>query len=276
MLKKYSIFDLWLRVLLFFSICVVLIFSLQVFVIPLLRTLFNEGNPLPTTIEINIQRAVNGIVGVGLVYAFLNFDRQSMKVSGFQWIDSNAKKWILYSIPITLAGLIPTVIIELIFGIVTFLGILDIIGIVLTLGVTIFAIGLGEEILFRGYLQRILETRYSFEISAVVSAFLFGLLHFLLVSPSGLLYMVAILFSAFVIGLTFSYTFKKTNYNLIFPVAIHGFWDFFLFIFHAEFVYNTWLQVVMEISASTVGALVIFLLVKYYTENFQKLPTETQ
>ena len=277
MLKKYSIFDLWLRVLLFFSICVVLIFSLQVFIIPLLRTLFNDGNPLPTTIEINIQRIVNGIVGVGLVYVFLNFDRQGMKVSGFQWIDSKAKEWILYSIPITLAGLIPTVIIESIFGIVIFHGILDIIGIILTLGVTLLAIGLGEEILFRGYLQRILQTRYSFEISAVISAFLFGLLHFWLASPSrSIYYMVAILFSAFMIGLTLSYTFKQTNYNLILPVAIHGFWDFFLFIFLAEFVYDTWLQVVMEISASTIGAIIIFLLVKYYSENYQKLPSETQ
>ncbi|MCK4848997.1 MAG: CPBP family intramembrane metalloprotease, partial [Candidatus Heimdallarchaeota archaeon] len=255
----------------------VLIFSLQVFIIPLLRTLFNDGNPLPTTIEINIQRIVNGIVGVGLVYVFLNFDRQGMKVSGFQWIDSKAKEWILYSIPITLAGLIPTVIIESIFGIVIFHGILDIIGIILTLGVTLLAIGLGEEILFRGYLQRILQTRYSFEISAVISAFLFGLLHFWLASPSrSIYYMVAILFSAFMIGLTLSYTFKQTNYNLILPVAIHGFWDFFLFIFLAEFVYDTWLQVVMEISASTIGAIIIFLLVKYYSENYQKLPSETQ
>jgi membrane protease YdiL (CAAX protease family) len=277
MLKKYSIFDLWLRVLLFFSICVVLIFSFQVFVIPLLRTLFNEGNPFQPTLEINIQRAVNGIVGIGLVYAFLKFDRQSMKVSGFQWNSSKAKEWILYSIPITLAGLIPTVIIERYFEIVIFEGILDIIGIIITLGVTILAIGIGEEILFRGYLQRILETRYSFEISAVISAFLFGLLHFWLAAPSrSIYYMVAILFSAFVIGLTFSYTFKQTNYNLILPVAIHGFWDFFLFIFLAEFVYETWLQVIMEISASAVGALIIFLLVKYYSENYQNLPKETQ
>ncbi len=276
MLRKYSIFDLWLRVLLFFSICVVLIFSFQVFVIPLLRTLFNEGNPLPNTLEINIQRTVNGIVGVGLVYAFLSFDRQSMKESGFQWIGSNAKEWILYSIPITLAGLIPTVIIEAIFRIVLFHGVLDLVGILLTLGVTIFAIGLGEEILFRGYLQRILQTRYSFEISAVISALLFGLLHFLLIAPGkNILYMIAILFSAFVIGLTLSYTFKQTNYNLIFPVAIHGFWDFFLFIFLAEFIYDTWLQVILEISASTIGAIIIFLCVKNYSENYQRLPTET-
>ncbi|MHA1946442.1 MAG: CPBP family intramembrane glutamic endopeptidase [Candidatus Hodarchaeales archaeon] len=275
-MRKYSILDLWLRVILFFSICVVLIFSFQVFVIPLLRTLFNEGNPLPNTLEINIQRTVNGIVGLGLVYAFLSFDRQSMKESGFQWIGSNAKEWILYSIPITLAGLIPTVIIEGIFGIVFFRGVLDLVGIVLTLGVTVFAIGLGEEILFRGYLQRILQTRYSFEISAVISAFLFGLLHFLLIAPGeNLHYMIAILFSAFVIGLTLSYTFKQTNYNLIFPVAIHGFWDFFLFIFLAEFIYDSWLQVILEITASSVGAVIIFLLVKYYTENSQNLPTET-
>jgi len=136
-------------------------------------------------------------------------------------------------------------------------------------------IGIGEEILFRGYLQRILESRYSFENSALISAFLFGFLHFWLKSTSrSVLSMVAILFSATVIGLTFSYTFKITGYNLIFPIAIHGFWDFFLFIFQIDFIYNTWLQVGMEIFASTIGAIVIFLLVRYYAENYQKLPSQ--
>ena len=275
-MKKYSLIDLWLRVILFFSICVILIFSFQAFVLPLVTTVFNSGESYPQTIKLNIQRAMNGIVGIGLVYVFLRMDRLRMAVSGFEWDKHRGKEWILLSIPITLAGLIPTVIIELIFEIIEINALLDILGILSTLLVTIFAIGLGEELLFRGYLQRILETRYSFKNSALISAFLFGLLHLLLVAAGSgdVMYMVAILFSAFAIGLTFSYTFKITQYNLIFPVAIHGFWDFFLFIFQVNFYYDTWLRVIMEIGASCVGALVIFLVVRYYAENYQKKPNQ--
>ncbi|MHA1993692.1 MAG: CPBP family intramembrane glutamic endopeptidase [Candidatus Hodarchaeales archaeon] len=274
-MKKYSFSDLWLRVILFFSICVILIFSFQSFVLPLVTTVFNNGENFPLTIRLNIQRAMNGVVGIGLVYVFLRMDRLKMAVTGFEWDKDMAIEWILWSIPITIAGLIPTVIIEYIFGIIIINQLLDILGILLTLFVTIFMIGIGEEILFRGYLQRILESRYSFQNSAILSAFLFGLLHFWLASTSGsVLYMVAILFSATVIGLTFSYTFKITGYNLILPVAIHGFWDFFLFIFQVDFIYDTWLRVIMEISASSIGALVIFLVVRYYAENYQKKPSQ--
>jgi membrane protease YdiL (CAAX protease family) len=225
-------------------------FTLQVFVLPLVRALFNDGEPFASsTLEINIQRMMNGVVGVGLVYIFLNFDRQTLKAIGFTW----------HQIEIIILH-------EL----------LDILGIFLTLLVTVLAIGVGEELLFRGYLQRIFETRYSFQNSALMSAFLFGLLHFLLATTSrSIYYMVAILFSALVIGLMLSYTYQQTGYNLIFPIAIHGFWDFFLFIFQAEFVYSDWFIVIMEISASTIGAVVILLLVQYYIDNYQNLSEVT-
>lgn len=269
--------DLWIRVILFFSICVILMFTLQVFVLPLVRALFNDGEPFASsTLEINIQRMMNGVVGVGLVYIFLNFDRQTLKAIGFTWHQRKGKEWLIISIPIALIGLIPTVLIELIFEIIILHELLDILGIFLTLLVTVLAIGVGEELLFRGYLQRIFETRYSFQNSALMSAFLFGLLHFLLATTSrSIYYMVAILFSALVIGLMLSYTYQQTGYNLILPIVIHGFWDFFLFIFQAEFVYRDWFIVIMEISASTVGAVIIFLLVRYYIENYQNLSEVT-
>jgi membrane protease YdiL (CAAX protease family) len=222
----------------------------------------------PPIIEISIIRSMNGIVGIGLVYVFLRFDRQKMDVVGFKWDKDLGVKWILISIPIAIIGLIPTVFIESVGGIVKFYELLDLVSIFLTLLVTIFAIGLGEEIIFRGYLQTLLETKYSFLFSACVSAFLFGLVHFLLLSPSGAINdMIAIVFSAAAIGLTFSYVFKSTDYSLIFVVSIHGFWDFFLFIFQAEFSYEGFLEVILEIFASIIGAIVIFLLVYEYTTN---------
>jgi membrane protease YdiL (CAAX protease family) len=218
---------------------------------------------------------MNGIVGIGLVYVFLRFDRHKLKVVGFEWSQLKAKEWILVSIPITIAGLVPTVIIELIFGIITFGNLLDPITMVMTFIVTFFAIALGEEILFRGYLHSILETRYSFSFAAIVSAALFGLLHFLLATTGrNLFHMFAILLAAFVIGLALSYTYKITGYNLILPVAIHGFWDFFLFMFEADFIYEDLLHVIMETVASAVGAVMIYWAVKYYAEKYQNLSSE--
>jgi membrane protease YdiL (CAAX protease family) len=253
-MRKYSIQDLWIRVILFFTICVILIFSFQGFALRIARTVFNNGNAFPANMELNIVRAMNGIVGIALVYVFLLFDRQKMNVTGFFWENEFGVEWIILSIPITLAGFIPTIIIEHTFGIVIIGELQDIIGIFMSLIIAFFAFGIGEELLFRGYIQTVIETRYSFIIAAVVSSGLFGLLHFLLVAPSGNLEsMIAILFSAFAIGLTFSYAFKTTKYNLILPIAIHGFWDFFIFAFQADFTYENFFFAFIEIFASIVG-----------------------
>lgn len=266
-MKKYSTQDLWVRVILFFVICVILIFTFQTFIIPLVRQLFNNGYPFPETLETNLIRAMNGIVGIGLVYAFLQFDRQKMETVGFSWNNKMASEWILISVPITIIGLIPTVIIELTFEILpSELALVDPIAIILNFSAAMFAIALGEEILFRGYIQSILETEYSFIVAAIVSAGLFGLLHLLLLARFGRFEdMFAILFSAFFIGLTFSYVFKTTRYNLILPVAIHGFWDTFYFIFQAETTYESFFHTFMGIIASMIGALVIFVLMYLYT-----------
>ncbi len=265
-MKKYSTQDLWIRIILFFAICVILIFSFQGFVLRFVRTLFNDGNAYPETLEINLVRAMNGIVGIGLVYIFLQFDRKKMSESGLSWDKKFGWEWILLSIPITIAGFIPTILIEYTFEIVVVEGLLDIVGILLSLIIAFFAFGVGEELLFRGYLQTILETKYSFIFSAIVSAALFGLLHLLLLAPGGRLEdMFAILFSAFAMGLTFSYVFKTTKHNLIFPIVIHGFWDFFYFAFQAETTYETFFHTIVGIGASIIGAAVIFLLVYLYS-----------
>ncbi|MFW9778127.1 MAG: lysostaphin resistance A-like protein [Candidatus Heimdallarchaeota archaeon] len=264
-MRKYSNTDLWLRVILFFAICVTLIFTFQVFAIPLARTVLNSGDALPLIFEVNLVRSMNGIVGVGLVYVFLKFDRRTLDVVGVSWDKKWGKEWILVGVPITLAGWIPTVIIELLFQIIEFPLLLDPLGIVLTFIITMFFIGFGEEILFRGYIQNVVETRYSFEIGTLVSGFLFGTLHFLLITPSqDINNMIAVSLSAFVIGITFSYVYKISGYNLIFPTVIHGFWDFFLFIGSAEFFYEDFLKVIAEIAASIVGAMIILGIVYYY------------
>lgn len=279
-MRKFTTENLWIRVILFFIICLILIFSLQSFVVPLLESMFNSGTKFPDTLRVNITRAMNGVVGIGLVYVFLKFDRQKLHVVGFKWNKDFGSEWIVLGLLIAILALIPTVIIELLFEIIPWkeqpLVLLDIFSLLLTLLVAVLAIGLGEELLFRGYLQTILETKYSFMFSAIISAFLFGLLHFFLWWPTGSLEnMYAILFSAFAIGFSLSFVFKITNYNLTLAVAIHGFWDFILFAFQAEFVYIDFPHVLIEIFASFIGAAVIFYCVYQYSERRLKQISET-
>ena len=69
-----------MRITLFFIISVILIFSFQV-------TIFQIGRNLnlnPSIIE-NLVRSVNGIVGMGLVYIFLKFDRLNFDLIGLKW-----------------------------------------------------------------------------------------------------------------------------------------------------------------------------------------------
>lgn len=272
-MRKYTTQDLWIRVILFFAICVILIISFQQFAFRLVNTLFGDTYTVlaeslgldPRTFEVNLVRAMNGVVGIVLVYVFLHFDRQKMDAVGFSWNSEFGWEWILLSIPITIAGIIPTIIIEYSFEIATIAGLLDIIGIGLSLLIAYFAFGIGEELLFRGYLQTILETKYQFIYAASISAALFGLLHLLVLAPGGNLpSMFAILFSAFAMGLTFSYVFKTTKYNLIFPIAIHGFWDFIYFAFQADTNYETFAHTLIGTFASIIGAAIIFLCVYLY------------
>lgn len=270
-MRKYTTENLWIRIILFFITCIILIFSLQSFIVPLLESMFNAGNKFPDTLRVNITRAMNGVVGIGLVYVFLKFDRQKLHVVGFKWNKDFGSEWIALGFLIATLALIPTAIIELFFEIIPWreqpLALLDIFSLLMTLLVAVLAIGLGEELLFRGYLQTILETKYSFMFSAIISALLFGLLHFFLWWPTGSLEnMIAILFSAFAIGLSLSFVFKKTNYNLTLAVAIHGFWDFILFAFQAEFEYIDLPHVIIEIFASFIGAAVIFYCVYQYSK----------
>ncbi|GAG08049.1 unnamed protein product, partial [marine sediment metagenome] len=81
-MKKYSTQDLWTRVILFFTICVILVFSLQYFILRIVRGVLNNGEPFPSTLEVNLVRAMNGVVGIVLVYVFLRFDRQKMNAAG--------------------------------------------------------------------------------------------------------------------------------------------------------------------------------------------------
>jgi membrane protease YdiL (CAAX protease family) len=93
-------------------------------------------------------------------------------------------------------------------------------GIVFGISVSIIA-GLGEELLFRGVVQGLLQRFTSAPVAVAISAAVFGALHS--VSP-----MYAV--KAGLIGVYFSVLLCKTN-NLAVPIISHALWDTLVFVF---------------------------------------------
>jgi membrane protease YdiL (CAAX protease family) len=134
--------------------------------------------------------------------------------------------------------------------------------------VILFGVAIGEELMFRGYILRLLESNLSFWTAAFASSISFGVLHSLLRVNISLNEMIAVGVSATAFGMMFSYAFLKTGRNLLFPIIIHATWNFGIFIFNTEFYYNNLLQVTTEILSQIVAAFllvfIIFIYVKYY------------
>jgi membrane protease YdiL (CAAX protease family) len=87
-------------------------------------------------------------------------------------------------------------------------------GIAVAIGFSI-AVGIGEELLFRGVLQALLQRFTGIPVAVAISAAVFGACH-----PHGLLYTVVTgLFGGY-----FSFLWMKTN-NLAVPIIAHAVWD---------------------------------------------------
>lgn len=82
--------------------------------------------------------------------------------------------------------------------------------------------GIGEEVLFRGFLQPWLETLWNATAALVVSNLLFGLLH--AVTP---LYAFLALLIGLYLGLALDYGGER---QLLVPIVIHALYDFVVFL----------------------------------------------
>ncbi|MHA1990183.1 MAG: CPBP family intramembrane glutamic endopeptidase [Candidatus Hodarchaeales archaeon] len=272
----WSNLEMWIRLIIYFILICTLLFLLQ----------FGIGSILSTSdFSVNIQETVffsfTGILGIGLTWLFLKFDDRPMKQVGLFRPDRPMFLFLIALI-VTPLALIVGFIIEIIFDVIDpdkmIEGIITdpVILISLTI-VTILGIGIGEEIMFRGYIQRLLESNMSFWKAATISSILFGVLHsFLRVADQdGLNAMLAVGVSATAFGFMFAYAYYKTGRSLFFPIIIHSFWDLGIFIFDTEFNYSSIVQVIFEIVSQILAALVLIAVIYYYAEYFppqKKLP----
>jgi hypothetical protein len=75
-------------------------------------------------------------------------------------------------------------------------------------------VGLGEELLFRGIIQRDLQDIFGKHTGLIIASYLFGIMHLTWRS-------VPELFFAFLAGMLLGYIYNRTN-SLIGPIFLHG------------------------------------------------------
>ncbi|MFW9996194.1 MAG: lysostaphin resistance A-like protein [Candidatus Odinarchaeota archaeon] len=251
---------LLLRIGIFYATIIIILFALQLILSQFLTNIIVDAD---INVINNLLRGLTGIVGMLTCFLFLKYDTLRLYIIGLNNFQKSHIFFLIAGI-ITAVALIPTVIIEILFKIipveeVALLGNVELI--LLTILFSFAGISLGEEVIFRGYIQTVLETKYSFIKTSIVSAFLFGFLHFIIgVFNLNLIYMVTWGIAGFIFGIGMSYIYKITGNNLIIPIAIHGFWDAYLFLFQVNFEYNDWFVAAGEIMAQIVGVLIFCIL----------------
>lgn len=268
--------EMWIRLIIYFILIVSLLFLVQ-FGLGSILTLSDFSVKTQQT----IFASLTGILGIGITWIFLKYDDRPLKQIGL-FSPDRPMLLVVLALVFTPIALIFGFIIEMIFNIISYEQMIQdfITDPVLLASLTLFTflgIGFGEEILFRGYIQRLLESNTSFWPAAVVSSILFGVLHsFLRVADDDPLNtMIAVGVSATAFGIMFAYAYYKTGRNLLLPILIHSIWDIGIFIFDTEFTYSTGIQVVFEIVSQLLAAVILIVVIYYFAEYYpakKKLP----
>jgi len=97
---------------------------------------------------------------------------------------------------------------------------------------SIFSVGFGEELFWRGFIQQKLKIYFKEKISIIFTAILFTLVHFYFLSISSFLIAIFLLIFVFFLGIFWSYFFERYK-NLFFPALSHGIlaflvWSYYL------------------------------------------------
>lgn len=253
--------EAWVRVVSYYILLLALMLSLQLGLGGLTREWVKNDFAVA-----NVLAGVIGIIGIGLTFLFLKFDGRPMRQIGV-FLPSGLVVLTIVGLLATPVALAFTYLIEWLGGVVDFDQmwrdrITDPVLFALRALIVLVGIGVGEELMFRGYLQRVLESQLSFWKASAITAVAFGLLHSFLYTSAieNVVYkMVAIGCSATIFGFVFSYAYKMTGRNLYLPILIHGLWDILIFYWNTAFVYNDFVMVAVEIFSQVVAAAIFFL-----------------
>ncbi len=270
----------WLKVIIYYGITLILLFGLQrLFEIFLYTPLINSVSDIQVAREIliNLSQGMVGIVGILVTWAFLRMDNLDFSFIGlkFQKYEDEIFHF-LVAAAIVLPSLFVTVSLEYHFGLVKFQGPAPSIFPAIAILVAFFGIGIGEEVIYRGYIYKKAKDASNKIIALILSSLAFGSIHIVTWAPSrSLETMFAIAISAFFIGSVFVIALEVASSKLPFPIYMHGWWNLFLFVYRANFVYKGISDVFYEIFSVLMGCLLmtigLILAHKFYPNRFNSV-----
>lgn len=274
--------DAYLRLFSYYGLIMVFMMTLQLGFANLLIHINKNAN------SFIVEAAIDGIVGIVLTLVFLSFDNKKFKSIGLSY-HNKLGLLIIVGLVLTIISLSCAYAIEMYGGVVANLSTLlndrykiedlgnisNLLNYSAIVIITFLGIAVGEEIMFRGYIQNLMESQTTFLRATIVSSVLFGFLHSFLDLTSTqyvIQTMVAVGVSATIFGFVFSYAYEISGKNLLLPIIIHGTWDSIIYFFKTQYVYHTLLNVLAEIFSQLIAASVLILLLyllKKYVFSFE-------
>ncbi|MEH7239174.1 CPBP family intramembrane glutamic endopeptidase [Bacillus sp. JJ1562] len=206
------------------SLCLVMLFlAAVIFVNPLTDWIHND------TIRVVVKEFIRIVVTLGLfwLYAMLFLKKSSAYFRIHKLIKMD-KLWVFVGLLLPLTVIVFYVFMQYaIFERQDQLSIPSIVAIIVGSLITAFSAGVIEEVLFRGYLFKLIEDKWNVATAVLVNSILFGALHLLTLNGLQLLDVCLILIAGTLVGIMFSLIVYKTG-TIWNAVVVHIIWNFFL------------------------------------------------
>ncbi|WHY79547.1 type II CAAX endopeptidase family protein [Neobacillus sp. WH10] len=213
----------WGKVLMHCLIIVFLFLVAAIFVNPLTDGIDNG------TSRVVVKELIRIGVTVGLLWLYARlFFKRSSSYFGISKLCKTEKIWFLVGFALPLIVIVFYLLTQyVVFEKQDQLPLNTVLTFIIGSFITACSAGVIEEILFRGYLFRLIEDKWNAATAILVTSVLFGALHLLTVNGQQLLDVYLILIAGTLVGILFSLIVYKTRvvWN---AVVVHIIWNFFM------------------------------------------------
>ena len=213
----------WGKVMMHCLVMVILFLAAAIFVNPLTDGIDNG------TIRIIVKELIRIGVTVGLLWLYARlFFKKSSAYFGIHQLFKTEKIWVLVGLALPLTVIVFYILTQyVVFEKQDQLPLNTVLTFIIGSFITACSAGVIEEILFRGYLFKLIEDKWNAVTAILVTSVLFGALHLLTVNGQQLLDVCLILIGGTLVGILFSLIVYKTRvvWN---AVVVHIIWNFFM------------------------------------------------
>ncbi|MEH7351963.1 CPBP family intramembrane glutamic endopeptidase [Neobacillus drentensis] len=204
-------------------VMVILFLAAAIFVNPLTDGIDNG------TIRVVVKELIRIGVTVGLLWLYARlFFKKSSAYFGIHQRFKTEKIWVFVGLALPLTVIVFYILTQyVVFEKQDQLPLNTVLTFIIGSFITACSAGVIEEILFRGYLFKLIEDKWNAVMAVLVTSVLFGALHLLTVNGQQLLDVCLILIAGTLVGILFSLIVYKTRvvWN---AVVVHIIWNFFM------------------------------------------------